>query len=109
MLFRSRKGPLAKSGTCAQGTFDLVYDGPRDPDELFNNEDFQDVRPVRIDTKKVMRCRPRFQDWGTTVIVNFDDERCNASEVEQWLAAAGQQCGIGDYRPRYGRFSVERL
>ena len=106
---KSRKGLLAKSGTCAQGTFDLVYAGPRDPDELFDNENFQDVRSVRIGTKRIMRCRPKFQDWETTVIVNFNDERCNASEVEQWLVTAGQQCGIGDYRPRFGRFSVEEL
>jgi hypothetical protein len=30
----------------------------------------------------------------------------NAQDIEEWAYVAGMQIGIGDWRPRYGRFEV---
>lgn len=106
---KDKSGPSAKAGIFCEGTFDLEYEGPRKPDELYATEKFCDVRPVKVGQAKVMRCRPKFKDWSVAIEVNYDDALCNPTEVEQWLNNAGVQCGVGDYRPRHGRFSVEPL
>jgi hypothetical protein len=103
---KEKKGPSAKCGMFCEGNFDLEYEGPRTPDELFDNDDFRDVQPVKVGQAKVMRCRPIFKNWEATIIVNYDDELINPEELERWLGIAGQQVGIGDFRPRHGRFSV---
>ena len=105
---KSKCGPSAKAGTYVQGNFDLEYDGPRDPEELYADENFTDIQPVKVGQAKVIRCRPVFQDWEIGVTVSFDDLLCNEADVEQWLTDAGTQCGVGDYRPRHGRFIVEK-
>ncbi len=104
---KERNGPAAKAGVYSNGNFNLEYEGSRVPDELYLTH--CDVRPVRVGQAKVMRARPIFHQWTTVVTVNYEDTLCNAADVERWLGIAGQQCGIGDYRPRYGRFFVEKV
>lgn len=104
---KEKAGMDAKAGMICEGSFDLKYNGPRTADELFAAEEFRDVQPVKIGGKvKVMRCRPIFQDWTADIIVKFDDALCNPAQVERWVRAAGLQCGVGDYRPKHGRFTA---
>jgi hypothetical protein len=39
--------------------------------------------------------------------VIFNDELVNQSEVLELLRIAGEQVGLGDWRPKFGRFDVE--
>jgi hypothetical protein len=55
-----------------------------------------------------MRTRPIFRKWATTIQITHDTTVIDEAEVFQLLKHAGQLCGIGDWRPRFGRFSVER-
>ena len=104
---KERNGPLAKSGVFCDQNFSLQYDGPRDIDGLYANESFIDTQMATVQRAKVVRCRPIFKEWVSDVVVNYDDEIVNLSQVSNWLMVAGKQCGIGDYRPKYGRFEVE--
>jgi hypothetical protein len=56
-----------------------------------------------------MRTRPLFPEWRAEVEVKFLSSLVDAEAVEGWFKLGGELLGIGDFRPRHGRFSVERL
>lgn len=71
-----------------------------------------DSRPVTIPATKgrVMRHRPRFDDWSATFFVRVNETLLPPDFVQQLLTEGGQQIGIGDYRPEksgpFGTFNV---
>jgi len=84
----------------------LRYSGPRSVEALWD-AGYYDVRSVKVGTSRVMRCRPLFREWAVGVQIAYNPESINAAEVLQCLVSAGEYCGIGDYRPKFGRFSAE--
>jgi hypothetical protein len=63
--------------------------------------------PVAIQKARVMRHRPLIRDWRLTFeLVVLDHEMLPIDALRTILDHAGAQVGIGDYRPRFGRFSV---
>jgi hypothetical protein len=62
---------------------------------------------VRVGTAKVMRTRPRIDRWEAEFEMCFDDGLFNRAQVEEIAVIAGAQVGIGDWRPKFGRFNVE--
>jgi hypothetical protein len=77
------------------------------PDQLWENPDHVDVRGVKVTTSKLMRYRPIFKRWSTSATVAFNEDIVNEGEVMKALTDAGALIGLGDYRPRFGRFSIE--
>lgn len=73
-----------------------------------------DSRPVTIPATKgrVMRHRPRFEQWGAQFEVEVDDDLLSDEMAHQLLSEAGQSIGIGDFRPEkrgpFGRFMVTK-
>lgn len=73
-----------------------------------------DSRPVTIPATKgrVMRHRPRFDEWQATFALEIDDELLPVEIVHQLLTEGGRGIGIGDFRPEkggpFGRFRVTR-
>ena len=76
-------------------------------EELWDYDEFRDVRGVRIGQSRVMRTRPIFRNWAAEFEVLFDDEQVNQSEVMRAIVDAGRISGVGDFRPKFGRFEVE--
>ena len=68
-----------------------------------------DYRPVVVTGKKVMRSRPRFNTWELHFAVTFNDAVLNPDVVEEAIQNAGLLKGLGDYRPKYGRFKLEKF
>lgn len=106
-------GKLHKLGTAvkraaivAEDWAPVKYDGPKNADKLFENKGFVDIRSVKVGTAKVARCRPIFKAWQCTFTVAFDDSTLQASELDMCVKSAGMMVGLGDYRPRFGRFEV---
>lgn len=65
-----------------------------------------DLRPVVIQRARVVRARPRFDVWELVFdVLILDDENISAPTIKDILEKAGT-LGIGDYRPRFGRFQV---
>lgn len=85
----------------------LEYVGPKDPEKLFEDTRFVDVRGVKVGTAKLMRCRPKFIEWSMSFSVSLDTELLNVDEFVEIARDAGRLIGLGDYRPRFGKFSVE--
>jgi len=50
-----------------------------------------------------------FQAWKAELALDFLPTLLNPSDVHGFLATVGEQIGIGDWRPRFGRFSVTDL
>lgn len=106
---KNREGVLAKSGFFTVGSAPLEYDGPRTAAELWQDERFRLSVPVRVQTARVIRTRPIFNEWALTCTVQYEDSVVNAATVAGWFNVAGTLVGLGDWRPRYGRFQAQRL
>lgn len=100
-------GPAAKAGLLVEGHAILDYEGPRSPEELYKQERHRLFVPARIGQARVMRMRPIFPDWAATIRVQFLDELLSESRVVEIAIATGAQVGLGDWRPKHGRFAVE--
>jgi hypothetical protein len=84
----------------------LTKDGER-------REDFEvDSRPVTIPSTKgrIMRHRPRWDDWTAEFSLEIDPSVLPVDLVHQLLEEGGRRVGIGDYRPEkggpFGRFEI---
>ena len=107
---KHRMGKQAQAALFCPRNFDLIYEGSRDPLELWAAGDGNiDRRGVNVQTSKVMRTRPIFKQWAAIVEVCFDPNIIDGKEVEKWMFTAGAEVGWMDWRPRYGRFNVENL
>ena len=80
---------------------------PANPQELAKNPDFIYAKSVKIGTARVMSYRPIFRDWSVEFGLMFDEEQITKEELLMVLENAGNLCGVGAWRPRFGRFSVE--
>ena len=77
--------------------------------------DFEvDGRPVTIPATKgrIMRYRPRLNNWGCEFSLEIDETLMEATLVHQLIVDGGQKIGLLDYRPEkggpFGRFQVVR-
>jgi hypothetical protein len=74
-----------------------------------------DARPVTIPATKgrIMRYRPRFNEWGAAFRMVINDQLLSPDSAHQLLNEAGQTIGIGDFRPEkrgpFGTFLVTRF
>jgi hypothetical protein len=67
-----------------------------------------DVRTVVIPATKgrTLRIRPRFESWELDFTLQLFNEDMPVEVIKSALDDAGREGGIGDYRPRFGRFIV---
>lgn len=105
---KERRGPSAKSGIVVESHSPIEYDGPKKPDDLWEDERFRLRVPVRVGTSRVMRTRPIFNEWAATIAIKFLPDILNPKDVRSFLTSVGQQVGFCDWRPRYGRFVVAK-
>jgi hypothetical protein len=75
--------------------------------EAQSAEEHYDVRSVKVGTARVMRTRPVFDNWSLVFSFDIQPDVISASDVKIALEACGAVCGIGDYRPQFGRFVVD--
>ena len=69
-----------------------------------------DTRPAVVQRARIMRSRPSFAKWEMEfTITNIADEQVNMRVIKDILEYAGTSVGIGDFRPRFGRFIVEKF
>lgn len=99
---------LKRSVEVMDERYKLEYTGPRDLASLWN-EGYYDARSVKVTTSRIIRYRPIFRQWAVTCEIAFDEASIDKADVVRCLEDAGAYCGIGDYRPKFGRFSVEIL
>jgi hypothetical protein len=92
----------------------LEYDGPRGTGSAGIHElyeaNLKDYRVVGNQKNSIMRCRPKFPaGWKVTVPISFEQSVINRDDLLDIAERAGMLIGLGDYRPRFGRFTVEEV
>ena len=99
---------LKRSSEVVNDRCRLEYEGPRKVEALWN-KGFYDARSVKVSTARLMRYRPIFKCWSVTCDVAYDPEVIDQRDIIKCMEDAGAYCGIGDCRPKFGRFAVEVL
>lgn len=83
------------------------------PAELDTDGDkplYLDMRPVVVNRARVVRIRPAFKPgWELEFAIQVIDDSLHYEVVQDVLVLAGKTIGVGDYRPRFGRFTVVRF
>ncbi|EBO9898509.1 hypothetical protein EF72_21465 [Salmonella enterica] len=86
----------------------IQYEGPKDLEKLWRDR-FYDARSVKVGTARLTRYRPMFKSWTAEFTLRFNESVINRAEVLKSLVDGGEFCGVGDYRPKFGRFAVEEI
>jgi hypothetical protein len=74
--------------------------------QLWENN-LKDYRRVGNQQNSVMRCRPMFPSWTLDLGLMVEPSVLSPEDLITIAERAGQMTGLGDYRPRFGRFEVE--
>jgi hypothetical protein len=87
--------------------------GIAEPQELDTDADkvlYLDMRPVVIQRARVVCLRPAFKaGWELAFTINVMDDELPSGILQDILVLAGKTVGVGDYRPKFGRFSVTQF
>ena len=105
----TRQGKAIESGMVVeQDIIPLKYAGPRTIEGLYDNKKFVDTRAVKLQkSATIMRTRPRFDKWAVDFEIMCIDELVSIRDIEKFINIAGMVKGLGDYRPKFGRFIVK--
>lgn len=106
---KNRLGNQFLSAVFVEKAAVLEYDGPKDIDKLWADKRFVNTTSVRIQKNRIFRTRPIFPEWSAVVDVSYYPSVIDVSQVTEALRLAGVLVGINDWRPKYGRFSVEEI
>lgn len=107
----ARKRKLGKKVT--EGVFvtttinPIAYTGPRTPDGLWKAGGFVNRASAKVGMARVNRTRPQFNDWRTQATVYVDTDVLDVDDLRDIVDIAGRLVGLGNWRPRYGRFEGE--
>jgi hypothetical protein len=109
---RSRKGKdIERACVVMEDRIPLQYAGPRDMEGLYADKRFVFIKPVKPSSSggTVMSARPIFQSWALTFSIAVNTDLINIGDVETALMRAGAEVGLGNWRPRYGRFHINSI
>lgn len=105
---KSKMGPRIKEGVIITTDVNpLAYGGPRDIDGLWADENYRHMASVKVAMSRTMRCRPIFRTWRAEAQGVVDTNLLDVADLRSIAATAGALVGIGDWRPRYGRFEAQ--
>lgn len=85
----------------------VSYDGPRDPAQMWTSGRFAHRASVGVGQARVMRTRPVFYEWAVQADGLIDESQLDFDQLVQIANNAGDFIGIGDWRPRFGRFTAK--
>lgn len=80
-------------------------------DKIYDRKEFSLRKPVRIPPRtgaRLMKVRPMIPSgWELNFEVEFDQNQLSKDNLVEAMREAGRKIGLGDWRPRFGRFIVE--
>ena len=82
------------------------------PEQLYADKSGRFVlrKGVKITMSRVIRVRPLIPTgWSLSFALEFDETIINERNLEQAMKDAGALIGLGDWRPKFGRFTSEVL
>lgn len=84
----------------------LSYSGPRDESGLWDSG-WRHMASVKVGTARTMRCRPWFPEWRVQAEGVLDPSVLELDDLATIADNAGSLIGLGDWRPRFGRFTAK--
>jgi len=66
-----------------------------------------DLKPVVVNRSRIIRARPRFDEWTLEFMIEITDPIISPENLKQILKDAGKYNGLLDFRPLYGLFTLE--
>jgi len=101
-----RRGKEVEKALICESNWALIYEGPRNPEKLWEDERFRLYVPSRVGPARVMRSRPIFTAWRLNFTMNYLPSLVNREDVIRWVEIAGREIGLSEWRPKHGRFEV---
>ncbi len=90
-----------------------ILHGIKNPKKLDTDADkrlYLDMRPVVVQRARIVRIRPAFcTGWELDFQIQCIDDEISPVLLQDVLVLGGKSVGIGDFRPKFGRFSVVRF
>jgi hypothetical protein len=85
----------------------VAYVGPRDRDGLWGDRNFRHTALARVQSSRIARTRPVFPSWMIEADGDLDTSILSIESLSEIAVTAGSMVGLGDWRPRFGRFTAE--
>lgn len=107
---KSKRGPQTKCGLFFTDHASLQFPGKPGTinettlQELFEGGEFTHSAIVKVSMSKIVRTRPIFREWSLEATAQYDPDVLNFRDIEEIVTDAGRLVGIGDNRPKHGRF-----
>lgn len=73
-------------------------------EELIANYEYRDTRPMTVMRAKVIRTRPRFDQWKIIFNLQYHEDKIDLDTIVNAMEYAGAYVGLCDSRPKYGKF-----
>jgi len=105
---KSKLGKQVQAGLLVLEDAPVIYKGPKDPTKMWDSQKFFTRASCKIGQQRVIRTRPSWDDWELKFIVQFDESMLDENKIRDFVSLAGRVCGLGDWRPKYGRFEVTK-
>jgi hypothetical protein len=109
---KSRRGKEVQAAVFCAGGGDikLSFDGPRDKAKLYSSGKFILRKGVAVQKSRIIRVRPMAPTgWSLEFTLEYDSGVVDEKTIIDACQAAGSLVGLGDWRPKFGRFMVEIL
>ena len=73
-------------------------------EQLIESYEYRDTRPMNVQRSKVMRTRPRFDQWKIVFNLRYEEEKIDLETIITAMEYAGAYVGLCYSRPKYGKF-----
>lgn len=73
-------------------------------EQLIQSFEYRDTRVMTVQRSKILRTRPRFDQWQIGFTVMYNEEKIDLETIVNAMEYAGQYVGLCDSRPKYGKF-----
>ena len=104
---KHKLGNQAKAGMMVDQDWILDFpDKKKHLSDLMADQNYVDIRKVRVQQNSVMRTRPIFREWSLDFEIKYLPDVIDPNRITDILNTAGAIVGLCEYRPKYGRFSV---
>lgn len=74
-------------------------------EELINRYEYRDTRTMVVGRARIIRTRPRFDQWRITFNLMYDENKIDLDTIVNAMEYAGNYVGLCDSRPKYGKFA----
>lgn len=83
-------------------------DSDKTIEELYLIDKYRLAAKVNIQRQSIIRTRPKFDEWEVEFTLLFDDKQIDEETLTEIMEIA-QMKGVGDWRPKFGRFTITKV